>query len=143
MVQSIIWGEIRLIAVEIRCREGLWARRVKGGGYVMVSTLKFGMICSNRRFFGVDTANFVRCRGGTRVIPVPVIPHPCRIRYIYISLVVTTDRRSIKSHPKFSNTLQALTLLVPKLAYEKIRLYCICTYRSAMMVFAIHSANVV
>ena len=38
----------------------------------MVPTFKIG---GNRRFFGVCTANFVRCRGGARAIPVPVISH--------------------------------------------------------------------
>ena len=37
---------------------------------VMVSTFKFG---GNRRFFGVDTADFVGCRGGTRAIRLPVV----------------------------------------------------------------------
>ena len=37
---------------------------------VMVSTFKFG---GNRRFFGVDTADFVWCRGGTRAIRLPVV----------------------------------------------------------------------
>ena len=37
---------------------------------VMVSTSKFG---GNRRFFGVDTADFVWCRGGTRAIRLPVV----------------------------------------------------------------------
>ena len=36
---------------------------------IMVSTFKIG---GNRRFFGVCTANFVRCKDGTRAIPVPV-----------------------------------------------------------------------
>ena len=39
---------------------------------IMVSTFKIG---GNRRFFGVCTANFVRCRGGARAIPVPVVSH--------------------------------------------------------------------
>ena len=38
---------------------------------VMVSTFKFG---GNRIFFGVYTANFVWCRGGTRTIPAFHIP---------------------------------------------------------------------
>ena len=37
---------------------------------VMVSTFKFG---GNRRFFGVDTADFVGCRGGTLAIRFPVV----------------------------------------------------------------------
>ena len=37
---------------------------------VMVSTFKFG---GNRRFFGVDTADFVGCRGSTRAIRFPVV----------------------------------------------------------------------
>ena len=37
---------------------------------VMVSTFKFG---GNRRFFGVDTADFVGCRGSTRAIRLPVV----------------------------------------------------------------------
>ena len=37
---------------------------------VLVSTFKFG---GNRRFFGVDTADFVWCRGGTRAIRLPVV----------------------------------------------------------------------
>ena len=38
---------------------------------IMVSTFKFG---GNRRFFGVDTADFVGCRGGTRAIRFPFYP---------------------------------------------------------------------
>ena len=41
---------------------------------VMISAFKFG---DNRRFFGVDTTNFVWCRDGMRTIPVP-----CRIHYL-------------------------------------------------------------
>ena len=37
---------------------------------VMVSTFRFG---GNRRFFGVDTAAFVWCRGGTQAIRLPVV----------------------------------------------------------------------
>ena len=37
---------------------------------VMVSTFRFG---GNRRFFGVDTTDFVGCRGGTRAIRFPVV----------------------------------------------------------------------
>ena len=37
---------------------------------VMVSTFKFG---GNRRLFGVDIADFVWCRGGTRAIRLPVV----------------------------------------------------------------------
>ena len=37
---------------------------------VMVSTFKFG---GNRIFFGVDTADFVGCRDGTRAIRLPVV----------------------------------------------------------------------
>ena len=37
---------------------------------VMVSTFKFG---GNRIFFGVDTADFVGCRGATRAIRFPVV----------------------------------------------------------------------
>ena len=37
---------------------------------VIVYTFKFG---GNRRFFGVDTADFVECRGGTRAIRFPVV----------------------------------------------------------------------
>ena len=37
---------------------------------VMVPTFKFG---GNRRIFGVDTADFVWCRGGTRAIRLPVV----------------------------------------------------------------------
>ena len=39
---------------------------------IMISAFKFG---GNRRFFGVNTTNFVWCRDCTRAIPVP-----CRIR---------------------------------------------------------------
>ena len=54
----------------------LWWIETQGGAFllvfhnVMVSTFKFG---GNRRFFGVDTADFVRCRGGTRAIRLPVV----------------------------------------------------------------------
>ena len=37
---------------------------------VVVSTSKFG---GNRRFFGVGTANFVGCRGGTILLGVEVV----------------------------------------------------------------------
>ena len=37
---------------------------------VMVSTFRFG---GDRRFFGVDTADFVWCGGGTRAIRLPVV----------------------------------------------------------------------
>ena len=46
---------------------------------VMVFAFKFG---GNRRFFGVDTTNFVLCRDGTRAIPVPVVSH---IPVIYVT----------------------------------------------------------
>ena len=39
---------------------------------LVVSTFEFG---GNRRFFEVDTANFVGCRGGTRAIPLLVVSH--------------------------------------------------------------------
>ena len=54
----------------------LWRIETQDGAFllvfndVMVSTFKFG---GNRRFFGVDTADFVWCRGGTRAIRLPVV----------------------------------------------------------------------
>ena len=54
----------------------LWWIETQDGAFllvfhdVMVSTFKFG---GNRRFFGVDTADFVWCRGGTRAIRLPVV----------------------------------------------------------------------
>ena len=39
---------------------------------IMVSDFKLG---GNRRFFGVDKANFVGCRGGTPAIPLLVVSH--------------------------------------------------------------------
>jgi hypothetical protein len=54
----------------------LWWIETQDGAFllvfhdVMVSTFKFG---GNRRFFGVDTADFVGCRGGTRAIRLPVV----------------------------------------------------------------------
>ena len=40
---------------------------------IMASTFKIG---GNRRFFGVYIwSKFVRCRGGNRAIPVPVLSH--------------------------------------------------------------------
>ena len=46
---------------------------------VVVSTFTFG---GNRRFFGVDTTNFVGCRGGTRAISLPDLS---RIPVAYVS----------------------------------------------------------
>ena len=54
----------------------LWWIETQDGAFllvfhgVMVSTFKFG---GNRRFFGVDTADFVGCRGGTGAIRFPVV----------------------------------------------------------------------
>ena len=54
----------------------LWWIETQDGAFllvfhnVMVSIFKFG---GNRRFFGVDTADFVWCRGGTRAIRLPVV----------------------------------------------------------------------
>ena len=52
----------------------LWWTETQDAGFLLffhhvtVSAFKFG---GNRRFFGVDTANFVWCRDGTWAIPVP------------------------------------------------------------------------
>ena len=92
MVQRMIWGVIRLIAVEILAPVSgrgleqeewrgvitvkLWRIETQDWAFllvfhdVMVFTFKFG---GNRRFFGVDTADFVWCRGGTRAIRLPVV----------------------------------------------------------------------
>ena len=54
----------------------LWWIETQDGAFllvfhdVVVSTFKFG---GNRRFFGVDTADFMGCRGSTRAIRFPVV----------------------------------------------------------------------
>ena len=56
--------------------EKLWWIETRDGAFllvfhdVMVSTFKFG---GNRRFFRVDTADFVGCRGSTLAIRFPVV----------------------------------------------------------------------
>ena len=82
----------------------LWWIETQDGAFllvfhdVMVSTFKFG---GNRRCFGVDTADFVGCRGGTRAIRLPVV---CDIPVSDIRSTggISISRICAAAHPVFS-----------------------------------------